>query len=158
MAASNTWKKGNAGILTCWSTSAGCVLITVVSTVVVTITSPVIWDTSTAGALELGVGAGPDAAHFITAISAVIIYTYGQTLIKGVTSHAHLYHGCNVIVEANDRFIYLFKMLLFSPESQRHCTLTHRPLEQLNWVRGSQVGKAEKVCLQIHVRYNPSRS
>lgn len=39
-------------------------------------------------------------------------------------------------------------MLLSSPESQRHCTFTHRPLEQLNCVRGSQVGKAEKVCLQ----------
>lgn len=46
-------------------------------------------------------------------------------------------------------------MLLFSPESQRHCALTHLPLEQLNWVRGSQVGKAEKE-LFIDVGYNHS--
>lgn len=32
-----------------------------------------------------------------------------------------------------------------SPESQCHFALMHRPFEQLNWVRGSQVGKAEKV-------------
>lgn len=33
-------------------------------------------------------------------------------------------------------------MILSSPESQCHSTLMQRPLEQLNWVTGSQVGKA----------------
>lgn len=49
-----------------------------------------------------------------------------------------------------------------SPESQCHCTLMHRPLEQLNWVRGSQVGKAEKGCFkdthQIQSQYKLNRS
>lgn len=76
-------------IRTCWATSAGHVLIAEVSTVIVTIASPVVWDTTTTGALELGVGARLDASHFITAISTVIIYTHAQTLMKGVTTQTN---------------------------------------------------------------------
>lgn len=115
-----------------------------------------VWDTAATGALELGVGAGLDAAHFITAVPTVIIYT--QTLVKGVTSQAHK------MVKSTDKFLYeqilistmsIFRRFLSSPESQCHFTLMHRPLEQLNWVRGSQVGKAKKGCTQEHIKYNP---
>lgn len=70
----------------------------------------------------------------------------------------------HTIVKSTDKFLYgqtlismvsIFIRFLSSPESQCHFTLMHRPLEQLNWVRGSQVGKAEKGCIQEHIKYNP---
>lgn len=54
------------------------------------------------------------------------------------------------------------KLKMSSPESQCHCTLMHRPLEQLKWVRGSQVGKAELVVekdtRQIQSQFKLNRS
>lgn len=65
--------KGNAAVLTCCSSPAGGVLIAVVPAVVVAITGPVVWDAAAAGALELGVGTGTGAAHFIAAIPTIVI-------------------------------------------------------------------------------------
>lgn len=56
---------------------------------------------------------------------------------KGVTTPTHQ-HLMNSIL------IHIRQRLSFSPESQCHFTLMHRPLEQLNCVRSSQVGNAEK--------------
>lgn len=47
--------------------------ITVVSTVVVPVTSPVLGDASATVALELGTGAGVTAAGFVTIVSTVIV-------------------------------------------------------------------------------------
>lgn len=49
-------------------------------------------------------------------------------------------------------------MRVASPESQRHCALMHRPLEQLNCVSGSQVGKAETAHSHIHVSHKVIKS
>lgn len=65
--------KVTAAILTCSSAPAGGVLIAVVPAVVVPVTGPVVWDAAATGALELGVGAGPGAAHFIAAVPTVVI-------------------------------------------------------------------------------------
>ncbi len=53
-------------------------------------------DTAATGALELRVGAGTDAAHFIAAIPTVIIYTHAQTLMKAAT----------VMVGSNGNYMY----------------------------------------------------
>lgn len=78
--------QGMAAILTCWSTSAGRVLVAEVTTVVVTITSPVVWDATATGAAELAVGTGLDAAHLITTVSTVIICTNAQPHMNSMTS------------------------------------------------------------------------
>lgn len=56
--------------------------------------------------------------------------------------------------QALNSTLSIFKSFLSGPESQCQVPLMHRPLEQLNWVRGSQVGKAEKVWVQVHIKYN----
>lgn len=53
--------------------TVGMSLITVISTVVVSITGPVLWNTAAAVAFKLHTGAGVTAAGFITVIPAVII-------------------------------------------------------------------------------------
>lgn len=77
--------------LTCCSSLAG-VLIAVVPTVVVAVTGPVVRDAAAAGALELAVGAGPSAAHFIAAIPAVIICNHAQTINGGWTYPGECYN------------------------------------------------------------------
>lgn len=52
--------------------------ITVVSTVVVPVTSPVLGDASATVALELGTGAGVTAAGFVTIVSTVIVWREGR--------------------------------------------------------------------------------
>lgn len=76
------------------------------------------------------------------------VWLHKQTKISGLI---------NVMLGATDAFtddqtwsyMSVFKRFLSLPESQCHFTLIHRPLEQLNWVRGSQVGKAEKGWMQV---------
>lgn len=56
-------------------------------------------DASAAGALKLVVGAGADAAHFIAAVSTVIVYTHAGTPIKrsAPPSPTHTkYHGWQI--------------------------------------------------------------
>lgn len=54
--------------------SAGGVLITVVPTVIVPVTGPVVRDTLPTGTLELGTGTGMDTTHLVTTIPTVIIW------------------------------------------------------------------------------------
>ncbi|TNN88756.1 hypothetical protein EYF80_001088 [Liparis tanakae] len=49
------------------------VLITEVSAVIIAITGPVVRDAAPTDALELGVGAGMDAARFVAAVSTVVL-------------------------------------------------------------------------------------
>lgn len=130
------------GVLTCRSAPAGGVFIAVVPTVVVTIAGPVVRDAAAAGALELGVGAGPGAAHFVAAVPAVVICNHAGGSVKSSRRMPQR-------AGAGGRV---------SPESQRHCALTHRPLEQLNCVSGSQVGKAETQRSQLHVSHKLIKS
>lgn len=70
------------GVLTCRSAPAGGVFIAVVPTVVVTVAGPVVRDAAAAGALELGVGAGPGAPHFVAAVPAVVICNHAGRAVK----------------------------------------------------------------------------
>lgn len=53
-------------------------LVTVVSTVVVSITRPVLWDTPATVAFELGTGAGVTAASFIAVVPTVVVWREGR--------------------------------------------------------------------------------
>lgn len=148
--------KGKAAILTCRSSPAGGVLIAVVPAVIVAVTGPVVWDAAAAGALELGVGAGPDAAHFIAAVPAVVICNHAQNDYWRLDLS---WRKLQRLKKKNKKHRRVCRVMwVASPESQRHCALMHRPLEQLNWVSGSQVGKAETGRLHIHVNHKVNKS
>lgn len=59
--------------------TVGMSLIAVISTVVVSITGPVLWNTAAAVAFKLHTGAGVTAAGFITVIPTVIICGHTHT-------------------------------------------------------------------------------
>lgn len=70
------------GALTCRPAPAGGVFIAVVPAVVVPVAGPVVRDAAAAGALELGVGAGPGAAHFVAAVPAVVVCNHAGRSVK----------------------------------------------------------------------------
>lgn len=62
-----------------FSGTIGLGFITEVSTVIVTITGPVAWDTSAIGTPELIIKARVNTANFITAVPTVIIWKEAPT-------------------------------------------------------------------------------
>lgn len=110
--------------------TVGMSLIAVISTVVVSITGPVLWNTAAAVAFKLHTGARVTAAGFITVIPAVVIW--GHTHMMAVTGHYKSAYARHTFVDS----------IRNSPLSQRQLTFIQRPLAQVNWVSGKQVGYA----------------
>lgn len=110
--------------------TVGMSLIAVISTVVVSITGPVLWNTAAAVAFKLHTGARVTAAGFITVIPAVVIW--GHTHMMAVTGHYKSAYDKHTFADS----------IRNSPLSQRQLTFIQRPLAQVNWVSGKQVGYA----------------
>lgn len=114
--------------------TVGVSLITVIPTVIVPVTRPVLWDAAAAVAFKLDAGARMAASGFIAVIATVVVC---HTRVRGGLKRSFFQKKKKRLFRRGDGSLRL-------PLSQRQLMLMQRPLAQVNWVSGKQVGYAEK--------------
>lgn len=107
--------------------TVGVSLIAVIPTVVVPVARPVLRDAAAPVAFKLDAGAGMAAAGFVAVIATVVV------------CHTRVHVGLERKKTPKFRFRG-GEGSLGLPLSQRQLMLMQRPLAQVNWVSGKQVG------------------
>lgn len=112
--------------------TVGVSLVAVIPAVIVPVARPVLRDAAAAVAFKLDAGARMAASGFIAVIATVVV------------CHTRVQGGLKRSFFPKKRHFQRGEGSLRLPLSQRQLMLMQRPLAQVNWVSGKQVGYAEK--------------